>query len=82
MAQKDRGFAAMGRAKQREIASLGGKAAQKKGTAHTWTQEEAKAAGRKGGITRAANRRAAKTPQVQMTDVPMFRGPDYTVERG
>ena len=36
-------------AKQREIASKGGKAAHAKGTAHEWTSEEAREAGRKGG---------------------------------
>jgi general stress protein YciG len=35
--------------KQREIASKGGRAAHEKGTAHEWTQEEARQAGRKGG---------------------------------
>lgn len=44
-----RGFASMDRAKQREIASRGGKAAHSKGTAHQWTSEEARKAGRKGG---------------------------------
>ena len=39
----------MDRNKQREIASKGGKAAHEKGTAHEWTGEEAKEAGRKGG---------------------------------
>lgn len=36
--------------RQREIASKGGKAAHKKGTAHVWTLEEARDAGRKGGL--------------------------------
>jgi general stress protein YciG len=35
--------------KQREIASKGGRAAHLKGTAHEWTPEEARKAGRKGG---------------------------------
>ena len=35
--------------KQREIASKGGRAAHAKGTAHEWTSEEARSAGRKGG---------------------------------
>ena len=35
--------------KQREIASKGGRAAQEKGTAHEWTADEARNAGRKGG---------------------------------
>ena len=50
VAKEDRGFASMDRAKQREIASKGGKAAHQKGTAHEWTSEEARDAGRKGGI--------------------------------
>jgi general stress protein YciG len=44
-----RGFAAMSAEKQRTIASLGGKAAHAKGTAHEFSPEEAREAGRKGG---------------------------------
>ena len=44
-----RGFASMSREKQREIASKGGRAAHEKGTAHEWTSDEARSAGRKGG---------------------------------
>jgi general stress protein YciG len=44
-----RGFASMDAAKQREIASKGGRAAHAKGTAHEFTSEEARVAGRKGG---------------------------------
>lgn len=44
-----RGFASMSPEKQREIASKGGRAAHEKGTAHEWTADEARAAGRKGG---------------------------------
>src|SRR5215218_3968164 len=44
-----RGFAAMSPEKQKEIASLGGKAAHAKGTAHEFSPEEAREAGRKGG---------------------------------
>jgi general stress protein YciG len=47
--KKGRGFAGMDDAKQRAIASKGGKAAHQKGTAHEFTPEEARAAGRKGG---------------------------------
>lgn len=49
MSIKDRGFASMDKNKQKAIASKGGKAAHVKGTAHEWTPEEARAAGRKGG---------------------------------
>jgi general stress protein YciG len=44
-----RGFAAMDKEKVREIARRGGKNAHAQGTAHQFTPEEAKAAGRKGG---------------------------------
>jgi general stress protein YciG len=67
VAKEDRGFASMDRAKQREIASKGGKAAHQKGTAHEWTSEEARDAGRKGGIASHRRRReqmggGAETP--------------------
>jgi uncharacterized protein len=44
-----RGFAGMDPARQREISSKGGKAAHQKGTAHEFTPDEARSAGRKGG---------------------------------
>ncbi len=44
-----RGFASMDPAKQREIASKGGRAAHANGTAHEFTSDEARVAGRKGG---------------------------------
>ena len=50
MGKEDRGFASMNRTKRREIASRGGKAAHLKGTAHEWSSEEAREAGRKGGL--------------------------------
>jgi general stress protein YciG len=55
MAIADRGFASMDRKAQRKLASLGGRMAHKKGTAHQWTAAEAAAAGRKGGLARARN---------------------------
>ncbi len=42
-----RGFAAMDPQRQREIASLGGRAVHRSGNAHRFTTEEARAAGRK-----------------------------------
>ncbi len=45
-----RGFGSMSPEKQREIASKGGRAAHEQGTAHEWTVEEAREAGRKGGL--------------------------------
>ena len=45
----NRGFASMDPEKQRDIASMGGKAAHEKGTAHEFDSESAREAGRKGG---------------------------------
>ena len=53
-----RGFASMDPQRQREIASEGGRAAHERGTAHEFTSEEAREAGRKGGQARAENRSA------------------------
>lgn len=50
VARKPRGFAAMDRERVSAIARKGGKAAHEAGTAHKFTSEEAKAAGRKGGL--------------------------------
>lgn len=54
---KNRGFASMNTEKQREIARKGGRAAHEKGTAHEFTSDEARAAGRKGGERVSSDRR-------------------------
>ena len=54
--RSERGFAAMDPNKQREIASKGGKTAHQRGTAHQFTSEEAREAGRKGGQRVSSNR--------------------------
>ena len=52
--------------KQREIASKGGRAAHQKGTAHEWTSEEARSAGRKGGqISRGGRGRLVEDEAAQ-----------------
>lgn len=48
--------------KQREIASKGGRAAHQKGTAHEWTSDEARSAGRKGGQISRGGRGRLTTP--------------------
>ena len=53
---RNRGFASMNSERQREIARKGGKAAHEKGTAHEFTSDEARAAGRKGGERVSADR--------------------------
>lgn len=47
------GFALLTKEQQKEMAGIGGRAAQAKGTARRWTAEEAALAGRKGGLARA-----------------------------
>lgn len=55
-----RGFASMDPDKQREASSKGGKTARDQGKAHKFTSEEAREAGRKGGIASGASRRGEK----------------------
>ena len=63
-----RGFASMSPEKQREIASKGGRAAHEKGTAHEWSADEARSAGRKGGqVSRGGRGRLIVPP----ADAPM-----------
>ena len=50
-----RGFAAMDPQRQREIASLGGRAAHQSGHAHEFTTEEARAAGKKRHAARSGS---------------------------
>ena len=76
MAKEDRGFASMDPAKQREIASKGGKAAHQKGTAHEWTSEEAREAGRKGGM--ASHRRKQGGDQGQNQESSTAQGGERT----
>jgi general stress protein YciG len=55
--KRPRGFAAMDRKLVSEIARKGGQAAHSAGTAHEFTSEEARVAGRKGGRATHARRR-------------------------
>ena len=66
---RGRGFAGMDRERQRQISSQGGKAAHQKGTAHEFDSEEAREAGRKGGMVSGGRRRAreAGTPSPEVT---------------
>ena len=52
--------------KQREIASKGGRAAHQKGTAHEWSSDEAREAGRKGGMASRGGR--GKLPAAPSAD--------------
>ena len=72
MAKEDRGFASMDPTRQREIASKGGRAAHLKGTAHEWSREEAREAGRKGGM--ASHRK--HQPEIAHESLPENRDGD------
>jgi len=70
---RGRGFASMDRTRQREISSQGGKAAHQKGTAHEFDSNEAREAGRKGGMVSGGRRRsreAANTNDAETTTSP------------
>ncbi len=71
-----RGFASMSPEKQREIASKGGRAAHQKGTAHEWTSDEARNAGRKGGQISRGGRGRLQEP----TDFPASTSGDAMTE--
>ena len=71
-----RGFASMSPEKQREIASKGGRAAHEKGTAHEWTAEEARAAGRKGGQISRGGRGRLVVPESPAGAPAPGAGPD------
>src|SRR5437762_6853080 len=87
-----RGFASMDPSKQREIASKGGRAAHAKGTAHEFTSDEARVAGRKGGeavsrdrahmssIGREGGHSRGRTRQTQPSQG--FGGSSTDMERG
>ena len=75
-----RGFASMSPEKQREIASKGGRAAHQKGTAHEWTSEEARSAGRKGGQISRGGRGRLVEPSAGDTQSQMGPAPDRPEE--
>ncbi len=64
--KRRQGFASMDPEKQREIARKGGRAAHEQGTAHEWTVDEAKVAGKKGGtVSRGGRGRLPDVEQAQ-----------------
>lgn len=65
--------------KRREICQKGGRVAHQKGVGHEWTSEEAREAGRKGGMAGARKRAEAKArrEQAQATQT-QTRTPDVS----
>src|SRR6516162_6433139 len=77
-----RGFASMTPEKQREIASKGGRAAHEKGTAHEWTADEARSAGRKGGqVSRGGRGRLIPSEPVDAMSVNPVSDERFPVTR-
>jgi len=80
MSKADRGFASMDPTLQREIASKGGKMAHVKGTAHEWSRDEAREAGRKGGLAARHRKQEQEVAPADLgvepviTDIPPPRG--------
>jgi hypothetical protein len=69
--------------KQREIASKGGRAAHEKGTAHEWTADEARSAGRKGGqVSRGGRGRLVASPDSPSPSTAEPMTPDREAIRG
>jgi hypothetical protein len=62
--------------KQREIASKGGRAAHQKGTAHEWTSDEARSAGRKGGQISRGGRGRLVTDESSVSTEQIGDAPD------
>lgn len=65
------GFENIDKDRQRSIASSGGRAAHAKGTAHEWTTEQARQAGRKGGARTAENKRLRLLAEHYTTPHPL-----------
>jgi len=76
---RGRGFAGMDPERQRQISSQGGKAAHQKGTAHEFDSEEAREAGRKGGMVSGGRRRAREQARVQ-AEAPPAPQPEVEAE--
>jgi uncharacterized protein len=60
--RRARGLAAMSPERRREIASMGGRTSQARGTAHQWTAAEASAAGKKGSARYALKKAEESRP--------------------
>lgn len=76
--KKPRGFAALDRQRLIEIARKGGRAAHAAGTAHRFTPEEAREAGRRGGFASHARRREPGSDEAPEQSAP---APESTAPR-
>ena len=69
----------MDRERVSAIARMGGKAAHAAGTAHRWTSEAAREAGRKGGKAAHVTRGGPRRRQVEMFDERLARSVADTI---
>ena len=76
-----RGFAAMDRDRVKEIASKGGKAAHAAGTAHQFSSDEARNAGRKGGMAPHVRRGGVRRRASEGGAPPLAQGQQNGDER-
>jgi general stress protein YciG len=60
MQKELRGFARLSPEERRKVSSIGGRAAHQQGRAHQFTPEEAREAGKKGGLVTGLRRRARR----------------------
>ena len=85
--KKPRGFAALPKDKHREICQKGGVSAHKAGTAHEFSSEEARIAGRKGGRATHAKKNAKTAPvpapieEIELTKRDRISDSDYNVTK-
>jgi hypothetical protein len=77
-----RGFAAMDRDRVKEIASKGGKAAHAAGTAHQFSSDEARVAGRKGGMAPHVRRGGVRRHVSESAPQSNGRGQGHGEHRG
>ncbi len=66
--KRKRGFAAMNPVEVRELARRGGVAAHRAGTAHEFSPDEARSAGRKGALARLGRTRQARDESKDLTN--------------
>lgn len=72
--KKRGGFASMDPERRREIASLGGRAAHKKGVAYTFTSEAAREAGKKGKQSQADKKKPKMGKRISVASTDQGRG--------
>jgi general stress protein YciG len=79
MSKALRGFASLSPERRKEVAAQGGRKAHETGTAHTWTSDEAREAGRKGGLAKG-RRGASNTAPAAVSNTALGIAPNNIVD--